>query len=83
ATLTEHYGRDFLRLNARPRRVLSATYLGEMKPYQIIELRGINFVPLSMQYNSETNQTSGVFIELTDNNIDNIEVNISDGKENN
>ena len=83
ATLTEHYGRDFLRLNARPRCILSATYLGEMKPYQIVELRGIKFVPLSMQYNSETNQTSGVFIELKDNNIDNIEVNISDGKTDN
>lgn len=83
ATLTEHYGRDFLRLNARPRCILSTTYLGEMRPYQIVELRGIKFVPLSMQYNSETNQTSGVFIELKDNNIDNIEVNISDGKTDN
>lgn len=83
ATLTEHYGRDFLRLNARPRRTYTTRFTGEMKPYQHLIKRGIKFVPLSMQYNTETNQTYGKFIEIVDNNIDNIEVKIDNGKTNN
>ena len=80
ATLPEHYGRDYLRLNARPRRVWTGQMKGEIKPYQITEIRGIDFVPLQVTYNTELNETSGSWIELVDNNLENLEINITNGK---
>lgn len=82
ATLPEHYGRDFLQLNARPRRVWTGQMKGEIKPYQMTTIRGINFVPLHIMYNTETNETSGSWIEFTSNNLENLEINITNGKTN-
>ena len=74
ATLTEHYAREILQWRNIPCKIYDGSLIGEIPINSYVTIHGKKYVPLSVDYNTETNQSKVVLFEANYSNLDNIKI---------
>lgn len=69
-TLTEHFAREIINWRSRAMIIYNGTILGKVKMGDYITLHNRKFVPLSISYNSEINQSTVVLFEANYSNLE-------------
>lgn len=72
ATLTEHYGRDVLRMKSKPYQKIDQTYIGMVTPLNV--MNGNMIASASCEYSAHENQTKVTLIEYKLNDVQDLSV---------
>ena len=74
ATLTEHYAREILQWRNIPCKIYDGSLIGEIPINSYVTIHGKKYVPLSVDYNTETNQSKVVLFEANYSNLEDIKI---------
>jgi len=74
ATLTEHYAREILQWRNIPCKIYDGSLIGEIPINSYVTIHDKKYVPLSVDYNTETNQSKVVLFEANYSNLEYIKI---------
>ena len=74
ATLTEHYAREILQWRNIPCKIYDGSFYGEIPINSFITIDDKKYVPLSVDYNTETNQSKVVLFQANYSDLENLKV---------